>query len=67
MESNFEGLSCLQSIVAGVTQTLGGGEPATSCLAIILLLTKHPRDAKIRFGWISGVVRICYHLGARDD
>ena len=56
MESNFEGLPCLQSIVAGDTQTLGGGEPATSCLAIILLLTKHPRDARMQFGWDSGVV-----------
>ena len=55
MESNFEGLPCLQSIVAGVTQTLGGGEPATR-LAIILLLTKHPRDARMQFGWNSGVV-----------
>ena len=67
MESNFEGLPCLQSIVAGVTQTLGGGEPATSCSAKILLLTKNPRDARMRFGWDSGVVRICYHLGIRDD
>ncbi len=56
MESNFEGLPCLQSIVAGVTQALGGGEPAASCLAIMLLLTKHPRDARMEFGWNSGVV-----------
>ena len=63
MERNFEGPPCFQSIVAGVTQTLGGGEPATSCLLIILLLTKHPRDARIQFGWNSGVVLICNHMG----